>query len=87
MPSLKLPEFYFPGMHVSFPSIGAPPWIFDPRRERDPDPELELIEPGSGRPLDASVLLTYFTNTSDEQPAPLESGECDTYQVDCNPFR
>ncbi|KAG8897084.1 hypothetical protein FRC01_011487 [Tulasnella sp. 417] len=67
-----------PGHSIAVPTIDCPPWAFD--RERNNEPSIFLFDPATKKPLDATAIMTYFTNTDPNQKHAFDEKETNIIQ-------
>ncbi|KAG8983192.1 hypothetical protein FRB90_006238 [Tulasnella sp. 427] len=67
-----------PGHSIAVPTIDCPPWAFD--RERNSEPSIFLFDPATKKPLDATAIMTYFTNTDPNQKHAFDEKETNIIQ-------
>ncbi|KAG8883749.1 Nucleolar GTP-binding protein 1 [Tulasnella sp. 331] len=58
---------------LAVPTIDCPPWAFD--HSRNTDPTIILFDPETKNPLEATAIMTYFTNTDPNQRHGFKSNE------------
>jgi len=67
-----------PGHSLAVPTIDCPPWAFD--RDRNNDPTILLFDPVTRNPLDATAIMTYFSNTDPNQKHAFDERETNIIQ-------
>jgi len=62
-----------PGHSLAVPTIDCPPWAFE--HKRNTDPTIILFDPETQKPLEATAIMVYFTNTDPNQRHGFNSNE------------
>lgn len=66
------------GHSIAVPTIDCPPWAFD--RGRNTEPSIFLFDPATKLPLDATAIMTYFSNTDPNQKHAFDEKETNIIQ-------